>query len=117
MRMRTRSKPKLELKQKKDAKRKYEITNANIAIIESGAEILQVNAKVTEYLGINHGEHGEEIPRTKSKTVSVAIPVLNLPIVVRDKNEYVMDKVKTAYKRITQTETEAKAFVGYTMTE
>jgi len=96
-------------------KRKYEITNANIVITELGVEILQVNAKVTEHLGIRHGERGEAIPRTKSKTVSVAIPILDLPLL--NKKGYVMDKVKIAYKHTMQTESEAKMFVGYTMTE
>jgi len=95
-------------------KREYKITNAQIAINETGAEILQVRAKVTDHLSVGHGEHGEEIPRTKTQTIGVAIPVLDLPYTTKAKKKQVMDAVKTAYNARTQAESEGSEYVGYT---
>lgn len=96
-------------------KREYEITNAQVAGTKTGAEILQIGAKVTEHLGIRHGEHGEEIPRTKTQTIGIAIPVSQLPST--NKKAYVMREIKVAYKAMKETETEANVFVGYKVTE
>ena len=96
-------------------KREYEITNAGIVLSETGVKVLQVSAKITDYLGIRHGEHGEEIPRTKTRTIGVAIPVPELPST--NKKAYVMGKLKTAYKQTKAAEKETKAFVGYKTTE
>lgn len=96
-------------------KREYEITNAEIVQTETGTKILQALAKVTDYQGIRHGEHGEEIPRTKIVTISVAIPVSELPST--NKKAYVMGKLKIAYKAMKQAEADAKVFVGYKTTE
>lgn len=96
-------------------KREYEITNVAIAQIETGAKVLQVSAKVTDYLGMGHGEHGEEIPNTKTRTISVVILISQLPSA--NKKAYVMSKIKAAYKAMKETEAEANAFVGYTSTE
>lgn len=95
-------------------KREYKITNAQIAINETGAEILHISAKVTDHLSVGHGEHGEEIPRTKTQTIGITIPVLDLPYKATEKKKYVMTAVKTAYNARMEAESEANKFVGYT---
>lgn len=96
-------------------KREYEITNAGIVTTETGVKVLQVSAKVTDYLGIRHGEHDEEIPRTKIRTIGVVIPVSELPST--NKKAYVMGKLKMAYKATRQEEKGAQVLVGYKSTE
>lgn len=92
---------------------KYEIVSAQVSVIGTD-EILQVSAKVTEYLGIRHGENGEEIARTKERTISAAIPILDLPLITAAAKEYAMDAVKSVYMDIKRREAEAGVFVGYT---
>lgn len=100
-------------------KREYEILNAGITQTEVGTKTLQVSVKVTDYLGIRHGEHGEEIPRTKERTIGVAILVSELP--TEKKKEYVMNRVKAAYKELLEAESQeytlSRELVGYKAAE
>lgn len=97
-------------------KREYEITKAEMAVqTETGAKILQVSALVTDHLGVKHDEHGKEIPRLKIITVGIAIPVKDLPS--RNQKGYVMNKLKLAYKMALQSQSQAKTYESYKVTE
>ena len=96
-------------------KREYEITNAGITTTETGVKMLQVYILITDYLGIRHDEHGDEIARKKMRSFGITIPVSELPST--NKKAYVMNKLKTAYKQMKAEEKEAKVFVGHKTTE
>lgn len=96
-------------------KREYEIVNAGIVTNAESVKMLQVSMLVTDHLGIRHDEYGKEITRKKTQSFGMAILFSELPST--NKEAYVMNNLKTAYKQMKTEEKEAKVFVGYKTTE